>query len=294
MTIAGELVHDRICKNILIGDVWYVASPSPGKKLPVYKMENSGHPVRVMTRKAKRASADKPARYMVSTSTDPENRFASIWEDAGTDFAAALGHRLAKQSGRPTGIIHMTSDEVPLNSWFKLEHLKNAPTLLADYKNLAQIQPGNEIYDANVRRYIGAWKSYWDKIIPQMIATRGVPNGEAWGTYPQLAGEVTSKACETHNVCTCSFIPAAFKGVLFLTGPAMIQTDHGANFGPEMTALANGFIEDFGGKAKFIYTLPDSTLVPKITAPAAIKGENQAIQIKDWNDYNIILNAIAP
>jgi hypothetical protein len=156
------------------------------------------------------------------------------------------------------------------------------------------MQPGNEIYDGNVRRYIGAWKSYWEKFIPQMIATRGVPNGEAWGTYPQLAGEVTSKACETHNVCTCSFIPAAFKGVLFLTGPAMIQTDHGANFGPEMTALANGFIEDFGGKAKFIYTLPDSTLVPKITAPAAIKGENQAIQIKDWNDYNIILNAIAP
>ena len=294
MTIAGELVHDRICKNILIGDVWYVASQAFDKKTPVFKIENSGQPVRVMTRMAKRSSADKPARYMVSTSTDPENRFASVWKDAEADFAAALGHRLAKQSGRPTGIIHMTSEEVPLNSWIKFDHLKNAPSLVADYKNLAQVQPGNESYDGNVRRYIGAWKTYWDKFIPQMIATRGVPNGEKWGTFPQLAGEVTSKACETHNVCTCSFIPAAFKGIIFLTGPEMVKADQGENFGPEMSVLANGFIEDFGGKAKFIHTLPDKSLAPKITAPATIKGENQAIEIKDWNDYTAILNAVAP
>ena len=119
-----------------------------------------------MTRKAKRASAPKPARFMVSTSTDPDNRFASTWEEATTDFASAIGHRLAKQSGRPTGIIHMTSDEVPLNSWIPFKDLKNAPSLKADYENLAQIQPGNEIYDANVRRYIGAWKSYWSELHP--------------------------------------------------------------------------------------------------------------------------------
>lgn len=295
MTIAGELVHDRICENILIGDVWYVASPHPGKKPAVFQVEKSGQPVRVMGRKSKRASADRPARYMVSTSTDPENRFASTWEDAaGSDFASALGHRLAKQSGRPTGIIHMTSDEVPLKSWFRFEHLKNAPSLVADYRNLAQIQPGNEVYDENVRRYIGAWKTYWGEFIPQMIATRGVPNGEKWGTYPKLAGEVTTKACETNNVCTYSFVPGAFKGVLFLTGPAMVNKDQGENFGPELSALANGFIEDFGGEAKFIYTVPDKNLAPKITVPKAINGENQSIEIKDWNDYNSVLNAIAP
>ena len=293
MTINGEVVLDRVCKNILMGDVWYVASPPPSKKPTVLPIENSGQPVRVMDRKAKRSSAPVPARYMISTSTEPNNRFASLWEEATTDIASAIGHRLAKKSGRPTGVIYMTSDEVPLNSWMRLEALKEAPSLMADYKNLAQIQPGNEIYDANVRRYIGAWKTYWSDFIPQMIATRGVPNGEVWGTYPQLAGEVTSKASQTHNVCAYSFAPGSFKGIIFLSGPAMVAHDQGQNFGPELSALANSYISDFGGKAKFFYTIPDTTLAPKITAPTTIKGESQAINISDWTNLMPVLDAIA-
>jgi hypothetical protein len=284
MTIKGEVVLDRLCNNILIGDVWYVAGPIAGKKPPALKIENSGQPVRVMTRMAKRSSADRPARYMVSTSTEPNNRFASTWDDATNDFASALGHRLAKQSGRPTGVIYMSSDPVPLNSWMKFEDLKNAPSLKADYENLAQVQPGNDLYDTNVKRYIDAWKSYWNEFIPQMISTRGVPNGEKWGTFPQLAGEVTSKATQTHNVCAYSFAPASFKGIIFLTGSAMVANDQGENFGPEMTALANGYIQDFGGKAKFIYTLPEKSLAPKITAPSKINGSSVAITISDWQE----------
>ena len=290
--INGELIVERVCKNVLIGDVWYVASPALGKKAPVFQIENSGQPVRVMTRKAKRANAPTPARFSVSTSYAPDNRFASFWEESTTDFASALGHRLAKKSGRPTGVIHMTSDEVPLNSWIPFKDLKNAPSLKADYENLAQVQPGNEIYDANVRRYIGEWKKYWSDFVPKMIATRAVPNGEKWGTYPQLAGEVTSKASETHNVCAISFTPGTFKGILFVTGPAMVKGDQGKNFGPEMSALANSLITGFGGKAPFLYTMPSKELAPEITVPAGIKGEAKAITIKDWNDYNGVLDAV--
>lgn len=287
MTINGELVHDRVCKNILIGDVWYVASPNFGKKPPVLKMEDSGQPVRVMLRMAKRSSADKPARYMISTSTEPNNRFASTWENATTDFASVLGHRLAKQSGRPTGIIYLDSDPVPLNSWMKLEHLKNAPSLMNDYNNLVQMHPGTPPYDANVRRYIGAWKSYWSDFIPQMIATRGVPNGEVWGTFPQIDSELKSKACQTHNVLAYSFVPASFKGIIFLTGSEMVKADQGENFASEFTALANGYIEDFGGKAKFIYTLPSKELAPKITAPTKIKGSSVAVPISGWQEAGV-------
>jgi hypothetical protein len=285
--IKGELVHDRLCKNILIGDVWYLASPGIKKPAP-HEIEDSGQPVRIMFRKAKRSSAPQPARYMVSTSTEPNNRFASTWDDATDTLASAIGHRLAKQSGRPTGVIHMTGDDVPLSSWIKFDHLKNAPSLMSDYENLAQIQPGNDFYDANVRRYIGAWKTYWSTFIPEMIANRAVPNGEPWGTYPQLAGEVTSKASQTHNVCARSFIPGSFKGIIFIAGPATIQADQGSNFGPEMSALANGFITDFGGKAQFIHTIPDKNLAPKITAPASIQGEHQAIEISAWLETGLL------
>ena len=290
--IDGKVIHERVCKNILMGDVWYVASPSFDKKTPPFAVENSGQPVRIMTRKAKRANAPAPARFSVSTSYAPDNRFGSLWEDPTTDFASALGHRLAKKSGRPTGVIHMTSDEVPLSSWIPFKDLKNAPSLMADYENLAQVQPGNEIYDANVRRYISAWKSYWSDFIPQMIATRGVPNGETWGTYPQLAGGVTSKASETHNVCAISFIPGTFKGIVFLTGPAMVAGDQGKNFGPEMSALANSFIHDFGGQTKFTYTIPDQSLVPGITAPTKINGASAAVPIKSWERNPALIDLI--
>ena len=309
LLIDGKTAIDRVCKNILIGDLWYIASPSLDKKQPPFVFDPSGQTVRTMTRKSKRSSSTSPARYMISTSTDPNNEYASTWDDSTNDFAmsiadgaqphggnsvaSAIGHRLAKQSGRPTGVIHMTSKEpVQLNSWMKIEHLKDAPSLMADYENLAQMQPGHKLYDTNVRRYIGEWKKYWGEFIPEMIATRAVPNGESWGAYPNLAANVTSKATQTHNVCVYSFIPNSFKGIIFLSAREMLKDDQGKNFGPELTALANGWIGDFGGKTKFLYTLPNAKLAPAITAPQGIKGESQAIEISDWKDLSPILEAV--
>jgi hypothetical protein len=291
--IDGKLIHERVCEDVLIGDVWYVASPMFDKKTPPFQVEDSGQTVRVMTRKAKRSAAASPARFSVSTSFAIDTRFSALWEEASDDFASAVGHRLAKQSGRPTGVIHMTSDQVPLSSWIPFKDLKNANSLMADYGNLAQVQPGHELYDANVRRYIAAWKTYWGEFIPQMIATRAVPNGETWGSFPQLAGKVTSTASMTHNALTCSFTPGAFKGILFLAGPAMVKDDQGRNFGPEFTALADGWIRDFGGKAQLIYTLPTKDLAPQITVPKGIQGESRAIPITGWTDPAPVLEAIS-
>ena len=290
--IGDELVHQRVVENIRFGDVWYVASPGQ-LKLPSLEIDDSGQVVQVMTRKAKRSSSPRPSRFTVSTSTDPETRFSSSWEEAGDDLAAAIGHRLAAKSGRPTGIIHMTSGDVPLNSWIPFHNLAGAASLRADYENLAQVAPGNEFYDANARRYIADWKSYWQDYIPQMIATRAVPDSVPWGSYPQLAGEVTSEASQTHNVLAASFVPGSFKGVIFIAGPAMVEHDGGLNFGPELSVLANGFIEDFGGQARFIHSMPDQTLAPGVTAPKDIPGASQAVTISDWSDLTPVLESIA-
>jgi sialate O-acetylesterase len=285
--IDGKTIHERVCENILTGDVWYVASPILDKKQPAFTVENSGQTVRVMTRKAKRSAAENPARFSVSTSFDINTRFSSLWEETTTDLASAIGHQLAKKSGRPTGVIHMTSDPVPLNSWIKFEHLKNAPSLMADYENLAQGRAGTSQYDANVKRYIAEWKTYWGEFIPKMIATRAVPNKEVWGAYPSINAGVESNASMTHNALTNSFTPGSFKGIIFLTGPEMTKADQGENFGPELTALANGYVGDFGGKAKFIYTLPSKELAPKITEPSKITGTSVAVPISAWNEAGV-------
>lgn len=63
---------------------------------------------------------------------------------------------------------------------------------MADFEDLAAVRPGDHFYDDIVRRYLGAWKSYWSDSIPEMIATKRVPDGVAWGKYPTLGSSVSS------------------------------------------------------------------------------------------------------
>ena len=57
-SIDGELAHERVSTNIVIGDVWYVAAPAALPKLDAG--EKSSAPVRMMTRKAKGSTACRP------------------------------------------------------------------------------------------------------------------------------------------------------------------------------------------------------------------------------------------
>ncbi|MFO7820976.1 MAG: sialate O-acetylesterase, partial [Lentisphaeria bacterium] len=185
-TIDGELVHERVQENIVVGDVWYVAAPA--MELDVPEVEASGQVVRMMQRQAKRDSTDGPSRYSVCVSTTPENRFASYWKEA-EGLAGALGHTIAAKTGKPVGIIFMKPNEAKeLKHWIHPEYLDEAPSLMADYKDLAAARPGNKYYRANARRYMSAWKNYWNDYIPEMIETKAVPDGASWGWYPRFQG----------------------------------------------------------------------------------------------------------
>jgi len=286
-TIDGEVAHERVCTNIVVGDVWYVAAPQMKWELPAVKP--SGRVVRVMKRRAKRSSSPKPSRYSVSVSRTPKNRFACTWDDAGSDLAGFIGHRIAAKTGKPVGIIFM-QNVVPkdgtnpeLKSWIAADHLKQAPSLIEDYRDLAAVLPGNPYYDANVNRYVTAWKQYWGEYIPRMMATRAVPDGAAWGSYPSLASSVTSDAAQTYNVLVHSFTPGSLKGVVFLASPEMFKKDQGANYGQQLSALANCWKDRFGGDdPHFFYTIPSKGLVPKITRPQQIKGKSRAYQLGHW------------
>lgn len=300
--IDGEVAHERVCKNIVIGDVWFVAAP-PGKfNLP--STEKSNLPVRMMTRKAKRFTFHAPSRYTVCVSRTPKNRFASEWTDAN-GMAATLGNRISSTTGKPVGIVFMQSGMTSMGkgvpsknltgvkSWIPVDDLKNAPSLLGDYKDLATVRPGNPFYDANVRRYVSAWKKYWSETIPKLMATKRVPDAAPWGSYPTLTASVTSKASETYNVMAHSFTPGAFKGVIFLCSEQMFAEDQGANYGSELTALANCWKRRFGGEdPQFIYTIPNQKLAQKITRPKSINGESTPIEIGDWFELKNVIQAV--
>jgi hypothetical protein len=292
--INGELAHERIAKNIVIGDVWYIAAPNfeKGQKLPA--VEKSGKIVRVMARKAKRSTFERPSRYTVCVSRTPLNRFACTWDDAESGLAAAIGHHLAAKSGNPVGIIFMQNtvakgeDNPDLKSWIPYDALIDASSLLPDYMELASVVPGNEHYAANARRYIEAWKAYWGETIPQMISSKAAPDDQAWGTYPIMGGDVATTASQTYNVLTHSFTPTSLKGILFITHKGMSGDGKASHFGVQLSALANSWKKRFGsGDIPFFYTLPHDVCPPKY-----IEGKSTAILLEDLSDLSDLPNSL--
>lgn len=300
-TIDGELAHERKVSGIVFGDVWYVAAPAG--KLSVPAVEPSGQIVRMMANESKRDGKDSPSRFSVCVSRTPReidengkptNRFASYWKDA-QGVAAAFGHRLATKTGRPVGIIFMQSKkESPLKQWIAAEFLKDAPSLMEDYKTVGSRYFDNPYYLANVRRYIAEWKDYWGENIPQMMTTGAVPDGSSWGHFPSPQPVVgDSKATWTYNVYVDSFSPASLSGVVFLSGASMVADDEGKNFGPEMAALAKSFKGRLGGdEIPFFYTVPGKALAPQVAKPEGIKGKSVAVEITDWRNLDAVLEAM--
>jgi hypothetical protein len=298
LEINGEKVVERSAKNVVFGDVYYVGVPA-GFKLDAPATPSTGI-LRAITRKAKGSLSDRPRRFTVSTSTSaPEsNRFASLWEEASGP-ALAIAATLQKP-GRPIGLIYMDSAQegkgkrdAILKEWIAAEHLNLAPSLQDDFMQLASIRPGTEAFDANARSYTAAWMSYWNDYIPELMTTKRVPDGAAWGSYPKLTTTITTTASQVHNVLVESFTPASLSGIIFLSNPAMAEGDEATRFAEQMTALANSMKIKFGGDdMPFIFTMPSKSLAPAITSPSAIKGKNKAIELKDWNDTTSMLKGI--
>jgi hypothetical protein len=282
-TIDGELACERVAKDIVFGDVWYLALPAATFTAP--EVKPSGQIVRMIQNESKRDGNGMPSRFSIATSRGPkeDNRFASFWRDA-EGLAAVFGHGIAAKTKNPVGIIFMQSKEdVSLKNWIGADFLNQAPSLMADYKTVGSQYPDNPNYLENIRRYIGDWRKYWSEYIPAMIETKAVPDGSQWGVFPTFAPEIgDSKAAMTYNVYVDCFAPAQVSGIVFLCSNAMIADAQGANFGPEISALANCFKAKFGGDdVPFIYTIPSASLAPKITKPQAIKGASTAIEINE-------------
>jgi len=247
--------------------------------------------VRMIENESKRDASGMPSRFSIATSRGlkAENRFASFWKDA-EGLAAAFGHGIAAKTKNPVGIIFMQSkSDVALKNWISVDFLNQAPSLMEDYKTVGSQYPDNPYYLENIRRYIADWRNYWGKYIPDMIETKAVPDAAAWGHYPSPAPTIgDSQATMTYNVYVECFSPAQLSGIVFLCGKAMAAEGQGAKFGSEMSVLGNCLKTKLGaGDVPFIYSMPSSTLAPKITKPEGIKGRSVAVEINSWPNSKV-------
>jgi hypothetical protein len=315
-TVDGELAQERVINNIVFGDVWYVAAPplegAVAKTLKKKKGavdaaegEPTGPIVRMIENQSNRRVNPRPSRFSISVSRLPTSKYASYWKPA-TGLAAEIGNRLSAKTGRPVGIIFMQTkllktkgmpsvDNTTLSQWISADFLKEAPSLMEDYKIVGIKYPDNPYYLENVRQYASQWKHYWETFIPEMIATKAVPDGKPWGTYPTLTSKkAESDATQVYNIYVCPFAPASLAGIIFLSGQGMVAADQGEHFGEQMTALANCLRTKFdcGDDIPLIYTVPSKTLAPKLTAPAGIKGKSTPVEITRWNDVTGVLGTL--
>jgi hypothetical protein len=289
----------------VFGDVWCVVAPVG--KFEVPEVKPSGQIVRMIENQSNRDGRSAPSRYSICVSRTPRvmeangkwsNRLAAYWKDA-EGLAAALGHSIAAKTERPVGIIFLKArKDIPIKNWIAPGFLKDAPSLMNDYKTVGSQYFDNPYYLANVRRYIAEWKAYWGEHIPVMMQTKAVPDGSSWGKLPSPKPQVgDSTATFEYNVYVHCFTPAALSGILFLTGESMVADDQAANFGSEMSALANCFKIRFtlwqeGEDIPFIYTVPSKALAPRLTQPKAIKGKSTAVELSDWSEVGGVIKAV--
>lgn len=304
-TIDGELAHERVVTGIVFGDVWCVVAPAVELEAPT--VEPSGQIVRMIENESKRDGNSAPSRYSICVSRTPRvldengkasNRFASYWKDA-SGLAATIGNTISAKTGRPTGIIFLKAKkDIPLKNWIAPGFLNQAPSLVDDYRTVGSQYFDNPHYLANVRRYIADWRSYWGENIPAMMKTKAVPDGSSWGQIPSPKPEIgDSTATFAYNVYVHSLTPTALSGIVFLTGESMFADDQGADFGPEMAALAESFKTRFtawedGEDIPLIYTVPGEPLAPKLTKPEGIPGKSTAVEIADWRQVGGFLEAV--
>lgn len=289
LSIDGETVHERVVENVVVGDVWYVAGAQDIKM----KKEEYGvpikAPIRIMARMAKGVKSPRERPYSVATSTTPApgNRFASYWGEAEREdaFAAKLAKAIHEKTGKPVGIIYMDSSGNELKHWMDVPSLANAPSLKADYEDIAAITPGTPFYKKNAERYIDAWKTYWGEYIPEMIATMSVPDGAAWGSYPTFGGEIQTDATSVYNCLLACFRRTQVKGMIFMTEKSMVMNHDGAHLAGEMSALANGWKRLFKSEQDphFIYTIPSKALAARISKPADIRGYSASYELSAWS-----------
>jgi len=292
----GERYAVTEVTNLVVGDVWYVAVPDFEFTAP---LETKDPNVRLFTPRAAKRSNPLPFRFKLEIPPKGTRQYA-IWQpaadlsarSAADVFANVLGARIHARTGQPVGIVVMDAKnpkgEPPLQtkSWIGFDWLKQAPSLMADYRDLEPVyHPDPNSCSARAEQDIANWQKFWKSIPPEVLAAKRLADGAASIALPvfPVGHAVTTEATVTYNMLIAAFNPANVKGVICLTPESFFAPDQGANFASEFSVLANCWKESFGGgDPHFFYTIPSKGLAPKITTPVQIKGRNTAFEISRW------------
>ncbi|MCA9179091.1 MAG: hypothetical protein KDB14_31730 [Planctomycetales bacterium] len=295
ITLSVKSSHgfERMVKDILVGDVWYLmGSTLLTSEMAYSSRDKDARPpealplVREFRRKTAASTSPTPRKRRFETGG---GRYRSSWMaadtwegDRGVTMFAYHFAKTLNRSGVPQGFITMSSGQggrtgqmaSPL-SWTSFQGVKvvTHPAFKARLNELFMQYPGTDIAKRAVDDHIAEVKEFVGTIITAHRQGRDLSTAAplAAPPFPEAgkSGEVGSDTIPTYayNWCVSPMTPMAVAGVVWIPSEHNIGYEP-AEYAAELEILAQSLPHTFGQKrVPFIYAQPADSLVEGISSP---------------------------
>lgn len=303
LTVKSSHGHERIVKDILVGDVWYLTGSTQLTSEMAFNSRNQDleppQPlplVREFRRKTAASSFTTPRKRRFETGG---GRYRSSW--LGADMSAnhegvsMFAYHFAKTLGRegiPQGFITMSSGQSsqmasPL-SWTSYAGVKNVdhPAFSQRLNQLFLQDPNTEIAKQALSRHISEVQEFVNNVVASADAgfdqTDGVPLSAPPFPVAGQSDQVPQDTIPTYayNWCVSPMTPMAVAGVIWVPS----QNNLGytpAQYSAELEIYYRSLSPTYGlADVPFFYAHPTAELVEGITTPN-IPGQ-RAVSFDQW------------
>ncbi|MGI9240325.1 MAG: hypothetical protein ACR2RV_05960, partial [Verrucomicrobiales bacterium] len=306
LDIQSDHEFNRVVRDILIGDVWYLTGSTLLTSEWAYDQRDpdatrpAAMPlVREFKRKTKASSFPTPRKQRFETGS---GKYRSSWLTADystegngvTMFAYQFAKSLDRE-GVPQGFVTMSSGQggrhrqlaSPL-SWTSFAGVKSVgdPAFKARLDELFLQCPNTSVAQRAVAQHIGEVKEFVKNITG--AAGRGADLSEgialAAPAFPEAGKNGTvppdTIPTYTYNWCVSPLTPMGVAGVIWIPSESNLG-ETPADYAAEMEIYASSLAPTYGqDKVQFLYAQPAGPLVDGITAPE-IPGA-KSITFDEW------------
>ena len=295
--------RDRTVKDILVGDVWFLAGSALLTSEPAYDKRDAKAAVpeaMPLVREFRRrtAASTHPIPRKRGFETGGDRKYRGIWLAADfkspDDSVGMFAYQFARalnRPGIPQGFVSMSSGDKnnmasPLSwtSYAGVKDVKN-PAFRARLDALLLQDPNSEVSRKAIADYLKAVKAEVAKIAD--MGTKGASLSGAPLQFPAFPEPGRDSAVKpdtvptfAYNWCVSPLTPMAVAGVIWVPGQANLGYSP-ADYSSELEIYARSLPATYGlEKLPFLYAQPSATLVPGLTAP---KIENsKAAEFAQW------------
>ena len=303
LTLKSSHGFERVVRDILVGDVWYVTGSTQLTSELAYSNRNQdGTPpeamplVREFRRKTAASSFPTPRKRKFETGG---GRYRSAWLTAewesGHEGVSMFAYHFAKSLGRkgvPQGFITMSAGQGQLQasplSWTSYAGVQKLKTnaFQSRLNQLFMQYANTDVAKDALDEHIVDVQSFVETVVKRskngVDETDGVPLSAPPFPEAGRSDEIPADSIPTYtyNWCISPMVPMAVAGVIWVPSKNSLGYEPGL-YGEELEIFAGSLGDTFGLEGvPFIYAQPAAGLVEGLTAPDL--PNSASIQFAEW------------